>query len=97
MPFTPTRFSSERSASNTCSAIPLDRATERREQNDWIAEIHQTAFEVLVSPEHLIAGDSGQALRLLLCSDLPTLRVERWYLGHFEGAHYFARVVMQTE
>ena len=77
--------------------MPLDRATERREQNDWIAEIHETAFEVLVSPEHLIAGDSGQALRLLLCSDLPTLRVERWYLGHFEGAHYFARVVTQTE
>lgn len=97
MPLYSTRFSSERSASNTFSAIPLDRATERREQNDWIAEIHQTAFEVLVSPEHLIAGGSNQSLHFLLCADLPTLRVERWYLGQFEGAHYFARVVMQAE
>ena len=92
------RFSSQRSASNTFSAIPLDRATERRDQNDWLAEIHQTAFEVLVSSEHLIAGNSNQAhLHILLCADLPNLHSERWYLGHFEGAHYFARVVTQAE
>ena len=91
-------FSSQRSANNTFSAIPLDRATERRDQNDWLAEIHQGAFEVLVSPEHLIAGDSNQArLHLLLCADLQNLRLERWYLGHFEGAHYFARVAQQAE
>lgn len=97
VPFTPTRFSSERSASNTFSAIPLDRATEKREQNDWIAEVQQSAFEVLVSPEHLIAGDSNQTLRFMLCAELPAVQVERWYLGHFEGAHYFARVVTRAE
>ncbi len=91
------RFSSERSASNTFSAIPLDRATERRDESAWLAEIHQTAFEVLVSPEHLIAGGSHQTLHFLLCADLPNLHVDRWYLGQFEGAHYFARVVTQTE
>ena len=91
--WTSMRFSSQRSASNTFSAIPLDRATERRDQSDWLTEIHQHAFEILVSAEHLIAGDGSQArLHVLLCADAPDLRVERWYLGHFEGAHYFARV-----
>ncbi len=93
-----TRYSSQRSASNTFSAIPLDRATERRDQGDWIAEIHENAYELLVSPEHLIAGDPDQArLHLLLCATLPNARIDRWYLGHFENAHYFARVVQQAE
>ena len=92
------RFSSQRSASNTFSAVPLDRATERRDQSDWLTEIHQHAFEILVSAEHLIAGDGSQArLHVLLCADAPDLRVERWYLGHFDGAHYFARVAQQVD
>ena len=92
------QFSSQRSASNTFSAIPLDRATERRDQSDWLAEIHDAAFEVLVSAEHLIAGVGNQPrLHILLCADAPNLQVERWYLGHFEGTHYFARVVQQAD
>ena len=97
IPFSSERYSSHRSASNTFSAIPLDRATEQRDQSDWIAEIHQSAFEVLVSPEHLVAAGSNQTLHFQLCADLPNLGSERWYLGHFEGAHYFARVAPQTE
>ncbi len=89
--------SSARSARNTFSAMPLDRATERRGEAQWLSDIHQGALEVLVSDSQSIAGDSGtESLYLLPCVAAPQLLTERWYLGHFEGTHYFARTVDQA-
>jgi NAD+ diphosphatase len=90
--------SSARSAWNTFSAIPLDRATERRDDAQWLNEIQQHAFEVLISAEHLVAGNTtGESLHLLSCAATPNAQAERWYLGCFENAHYFARAVDQTQ
>jgi NAD+ diphosphatase len=93
-----TLFSSARSARNTFSAIPLDRATDKRDQPEWLAAIHDQSLEVLVSEDSLIASlVGGEQLRFLACADLPQARPERSYLGHFAGAHYFARTVERAQ
>jgi NAD+ diphosphatase len=104
-------FSSERSARNTFAAPAIDRATERREQSEWLVNAHAGALELLISHDSLIgAHASSERLCFNACAANPGAIAQRWYLG--QAAHleelppaqaagekmdYFARVVERSE
>jgi NAD+ diphosphatase len=82
----------DRSRRNTFAEYPIDRATLRRDQRDWLAAMHAQAVELLISEDLQIALVDDQ-LHLSACIEQPELFEQRWYLGSNQDRHYFMRSV----
>jgi NAD+ diphosphatase len=90
--------SSERSARNTFVSFQIDRASELREQNARLLELHMQGVELLLNDalELAVEVDSAgniEQLDLRRTDYTPDLFQQRIYLGAYQDRHFFARKV----